>query len=232
MPAVLLRLFCPHRSPPALLARAPGTLSPAPLHPPHLSSTRRPPPFRSRVNSTCITRIGDARTRRDGARRGGESAARDGLSAAARARRPPRPSPLPSPPGPTRGAGGEGNPTARGNGLPVLDEANLVGALAEALAADVHAVLADEGALVAADAAARGKGERRGRGGTEVGGRSVGRARRRGRRPQGKRDERATALRPPSPARPPLHGSAARALGDGSRTSGVHPCRSWGASSR
>lgn len=38
----------------------------------------------------------------------------------------------------------------------VLDKANVLGVLAEALAADVHAILADQTALVGADAAAKG----------------------------------------------------------------------------
>jgi hypothetical protein len=44
--------------------------------------------------------------------------------------------------------------------LTVLDEANVLGVLAEALAANVHAVLADQTTLVGADAAAGGEGNR------------------------------------------------------------------------
>ena len=51
--------------------------------------------------------------------------------------------------------------------LAVLDEANVLGVLAEALPADVHAVLADETALVGAHAAA--EREQRGAGGVRLG---------------------------------------------------------------
>ena len=43
------------------------------------------------------------------------------------------------------------------HGLTVLDEPNVLGVLAEALAADVHAVLADQTTLVRADTAAEKK---------------------------------------------------------------------------
>lgn len=46
-------------------------------------------------------------------------------------------------------------PGRGGNRLAVLDEANVVGLLAEALTADVEAVLADQTSTVSADAAVK-----------------------------------------------------------------------------